>query len=423
MRKLLNLAGICFLTLIVIFTIIIYLVIDSQPLIKREVSITPEQIARAKLILDTHHYQVRPGTLATVNIRSDDLDIALNYLAYHFGQGYAKAKVRDNRVQLLASLPVPAKITGGYFNLKATLTEANGSPGLSSMRIGSLSIPDSFANLLASQLLAWLQTISPDMRVGLDAFRKLQFSRDGMTVSYYWQGWNTGKDSHSPLGSLLSSRQDLDRLLRYHRFLNERNRQHNSQPIPLSEILTQVMRETVQHSPQGNVLEEFCAAILITAFHVLQLPPRLILPEAADWPDPVRISITLDGRADFAMHFMASAAITTFTDTVLSNAIGLYKELEDARSGSGFSFNDMIANRSGTSFAEKATVNQDSARKMRNMILSGIHDTDLIPYWRDLPEHMTEDTFKARFGGIDSPQYHKIMDKIERRVASLRLLR
>ncbi len=422
MRKLLNSIGIYSLILIVMVVTVIYLAIDSRPRIMREVAITPAHIKRAKHILDTHRYRVYPGTSATVRIQPDDLDIALNYLAHHFGRGRGKTTLQDNSILVQLSLPVPLVTVGSYLNLQATLTETNGFPELKSVRIGDLPVPDILTNLLVSQLLAWLQAASPDINTGMDAFRKLQISRNSVAVSYYWKGWRVDKTSYQTLAVPLFNQQELDRLFRYHHFLNERNRHQTSQSISLSEVLTQMMRETTRYSSHENILEEFRAAMLVTAFHVLQLPLGLIIPEAAGWPRPVRIKVTLDGRADLAMHFMASAAITIYTDTILSNAVGLYKELEDIRSGSGFSFNDIIANRSGTSFAEKATADQDSARRMRNRILSGIRDTDLIPYWSDLPEHMSENTFRKHFGGTDTPQYHKIMDKIEQRVTSLKLL-
>ena len=46
----------------------------------------------------------------------------------------------------------------------------------------------------------------------------------------------------------------------------------------------------------------------------------------------------------------------------LSDVIGLYKEIEDSRGGSGFSFNDIAADRAGTRFGEKAVASEDSAR-------------------------------------------------------------
>jgi len=46
----------------------------------------------------------------------------------------------------------------------------------------------------------------------------------------------------------------------------------------------------------------------------------------------------------------------------------------------------------------------------------------LMPFWSDLPEFMSEAEFKRRFGGIDAPAYRKMMQKIEQRVAALRVL-
>jgi hypothetical protein len=423
MRKLLNLAGICLLTLAATIATIIYFAIDNQPHVERDIVVTPEHIARAKHILDTHRHQVHPGRSATAKFQSEDLDIALNYLAHHFAQGRAQIKARDNSALIRLSLPMSAGTTSVYFNLEATLVETNGLPKLKSVRVGDLTVPDRLANLLASQLLTWLQRISPDVSAGLDAFKKLQISRNEIAISYHWKGWGANNDRYSSLGAPLFNQQELNRLFHYHDFLNKKNQQQISQSISLSELLTVIMRETTQRSTHGNTLEEIRAAILVTTLHVLQFPPRWIIPEAVNWPNPVRIKVTLDERADFAKHFMASAAITAYTDTILSDAIGLYKELEDARSGSGFSFNDIAANRSGTRFAEKVMTDQASAQKVRNTILSGISDADLIPYWSDLPEHMSKNAFNTRFGGTDTPQYHAIMEKIERRVASLKLLR
>lgn len=421
MRKLLKLTGISLLILIGFLAGIAYLAIDNQPKITRTISITPEQIARAKNILDIHRYQVLPGTSATIRILADDIDNALNYLTHHFGQGHAQTIVHNKTAQIQFSLPIPAKITEGYLNLQAALTETDDLPKISSVRIGNLHIPDVIATLLLEKFLIWLQFANPDVHTGIDALRKLQFSRNEVAITYYWKGWGRDDTNHTALKLPFFNQQALDRLLHYHLFLNENHRQI-SQPVPLSEVLARIMRETVRHTSQENVLEEFRAALLVTAFHVIHVPFKLIIPEAANWPNPVKINITLDGRSDLAMHFMASSVITAYSDTLLSNAIGLYKELEDARSGSGFSFNDLIADLSGTRFAEKAMANQDSARRMRNILLSGIRDTDLIPQWSDLPEHLSESAFKARFGSTDDPRYHRITEEIERRIAALKWL-
>ncbi|MDT8364067.1 MAG: hypothetical protein RQ714_05385 [Nitrosomonas sp.] len=430
MQKILSRIVVLLLTLLTAAGITIgtffYLAIDSKPQVTRDVRISHQHIARAKSILDTHRYQVRPGTTATASIDLEDFDIALNYLAHHLGQGRAKSTLRNQGAHIQISLPVPAiaaVTNSAYVNFETLLIESKNLPTIKSLRIGKLAVPDNLANFALQQLFSWLKMISPDVRTGMDAFRKIGISHDGIAISYYWQGWENRHDDQLSLNLPLFDQQTLERLLRYHTFLNQAYQQHDAQTVALSEILTRLMQETTRAPSHANATEEIRAAILVASFHVLQLPLKLITPEAAKWQPPARINITLDGRADFAMHFIASAAIAAYTDTVLSDAIGLYKELEDARSGSGFSFNDIAANRAGTSFAAKITDSQSSARKIRANILAGINDSDLMPYWADLPEHLDEKIFLAKFGGTHTATYQELIHKIEQRVSSLRLLR
>jgi len=404
---------------------IFILAIDKKPQVSREVVVTPEHISRAKNILDTHRYQVRPGTTATATIEREDFDIALNYFMYHLGQGRAKTKLSNQSAYIQISLPVPeiaAVINNAYVNIEVSLIESKGLPAINSLRIGRLSVPDNLTNFVFQQLFSWLSMISPDVRAGMEAFRKIGISQDGIAVTYYWQGWDDSQDDRLSFSAPLFDQQALARLLHYHTFLNQINQQSSAQSIPLSEVLTRLMQETARNAPHHDAQAEMRTAILIAAFHVLQLPLKLIAPEAAKWPLPSRAKITLDGRSDFAMHFISSAAIAAYTDTILSDAIGLYKELEDARSDSGFSFNDIAANRAGTSFAARIMESQSSAQKIRTAILAGIDDSDLMPYWADLPEHLPEQTFLAKFGGTNTATYQELINKIERRVSSLRLL-
>lgn len=415
---LLTIAGITISTIFI-------LAIDKKPQVSREVVVTPEHISRAKNILDTHRYHVRPGTTAIATIEREDFDIALNYFMHHLGQGRAKTKLNNQSAHIQISLPIPeiaAVVNNAYVNLEVSLIESKGLPTISSLRIGKLSIPDNMTNFVFQQLFSWLKMISPDVRIGMEAFRKIGISQDGIAVTYYWQGWGDSQDDRLSFSAPFFDQQALARLLHYHTFLNQINQQSSVQSIPLSEVLTKLMQETARDPSNNNTREEIRAAILITAFHVLQLPLKFLSPEAAKWPPPARANITLDGRFDFAMHFISSAAIAAYTDTILSDAIGLFKELEDSRSGSGFSFNDIAANRAGTSFAARIMISQYSAQKMRTTILAGIDDSDLMPYWADLPEHLPEQTFLAKFGGTHTATYQEVMEKIERRVSSLKLL-
>jgi hypothetical protein len=52
--------------------------------------------------------------------------------------------------------------------------------------------------------------------------------------------------------------------------------------------------------------------------------------------------LRLRGRLDFPQHLLISAALAAEGGGPLADAIGLYKEVADARHGSGFSFNDIV---------------------------------------------------------------------------------
>jgi hypothetical protein len=133
--------------------------------------------------------------------------------------------------------------------------------------------------------------------------------------------------------------------------------------------------------------------------------------------------VTLQGRTDFPQHFTISAALAATAGSPLSNVVGLYKELEDARGGSGFSFNDIAADRAGTRFGELAVAGPAAFERIARVLAGGLRESDLIPDVRDLPEFMPESVFQRRFGGVGAPRYEAMMARIEGRVAALPLYR
>jgi hypothetical protein len=106
----------------------------------------------------------------------------------------------------------------------------------------------------------------------------------------------------------------------------------------------------------------------------------------------------------------------------LADAVGLYKEVADSRGGSGFSFNDIAADRAGSRFGEHAAQSAN-ARTLQKKMRAGISERDIMPSTADLPEFTQEAELKRRFGGIDAPEYKKLLADIDRRIAALPLYR
>ena len=412
----------CLFAFLFIFSVLLLIIIDEQPIVKREVDITHNQVDRIKQIFDTHRKHVYPGQLGKARITSEDFDTTLNYITYLFSKGNSRTIMTDRNTRISLSIPLSIGTEKSYINIEADFIEADGLPNLKSIKISHFQLPVFIVINIFSTLVHWSTLFAPEIKLLVGALQQIKMSSTGIDIVYRWQGHlfdelNNGLASNLPL----VNKEELDRFYRYHLILTKITFQE-SKPISLSQFLVPVIRQASIQSIKGNAVEENRAAILITTLYILGIPLKTLFPEAANWPKQQKYQVVLDGREDFAKHFMLSAAITVYADTLLSDAIGLYKEVEDARSGSGFSFNDIAADRAGTKFGEKAIKNRVSALMIQAKLMSGLADTDLMPYWLDLPEFLPEATFKAQYGEINSPSYTQLMDKIEQRIARLAIL-
>ena len=147
-----------------------------------------------------------------------------------------------------------------------------------------------------------------------------------------------------------------------------------------------------------------------------------IVPDAQTWPSATARTVTLNGRDDFAKHFMVSAVLSSNTGGPFADAVGIYKEVADSRGGSGFSFNDIAADRAGSRLGELAE-RRDSARRLQVRLSVPLTERMLMPETSDLPEFMPEPEFRRRFGGIGAPAYARMMADIDARIAALPLYR
>ncbi|MEE9222473.1 MAG: hypothetical protein V3V40_03365 [Nitrosomonadaceae bacterium] len=407
---------VCLFASVLVLSAVLLAVFEERPRINRQVILTPEHIMRAKQIINVHRYRVRPGMVAVVKVLSEDADLAANYLVNRFVKGSAQVTLANHSAHVLLSIPTPGNPLGGYLNLEATLIETAGIPQPRSVHVGKLVLPDLLTDMFMPQLIRWLRQ-SPEYRLGLDALQKIRISRNELNVVYHWKGGFS-----QDMRTSIVSEQEREHLFLYHSLLTENSRRGVAATVSLAEVLPPLLRLATERSAKGNALAENRAAILVVTFYTLGRSLKSLIPEAATWPSPVWRTVTVSGRNDFAKHFMVSATIAAYADTALSDAVGLYKELEDSRTGSGFSFNDIAADRAGTRFGEKAVASKDLAQQLQQRVASGLRDSDLMPPWSDLPEFMPEVEFKRRFGGIGTPAYQQMMQEIDQRVSILGVL-
>jgi hypothetical protein len=233
-----------------------------------------------------------------------------------------------------------------------------------------------------------------------------------MTVTYRWQD-----DLPAKLSNALLSNQDHNRIEAYQRHLAELT-QGSSRNLNLTALTKPLFQLATDRSANGAAVAENRAAILVLTFYVNQKDLNKIVPHSKTWPRPTWRRVTLNDRNDLPKHYLVSAMLAAYSGTPLADAVGLYKEIEDSRGGSGFSFNDIAADRAGTRMGERAISNEARAKKIQ-MLMSAATESDIMPMTADLPEFMPEAEFKRRFGGLQGKPYRQMMAEIEQRVAAL----
>lgn len=392
------------------------LMIDDQATINRAAEVSPANIERAKRILEQNDpRKLRSGARRTISVSQRDLDLAANYLAHRYARGSAQVRLATGVAQINASLRLP--LLPAYLNIDATLTENGPLPRIMRLRIGNLPVPPWLAHWALPRALA--RALGDDDPTLIDrVIKRVALAEDRLALTYEWQS-----DLPDKVRTALFPSGEHKRLQIYQEHLRAATHSLNTPKVSMTYLLTSVFQLATERSKNGAPEGENRAAILVLTFYINGRDLDEILPAAKKWPKPQKRVVTLSGRDDFAKHFVISAALAAYAGSPLADAVGVFKEISDARDGSGFSFNDIAADRAGTRFGELAVASATSARALQRSLSVLVSDKDLMPATRDLPEFMPEAEFKRRFGGIDAPAYKKMVAEIDRRIAALPLYR
>ena len=419
MRFLLRAVLACLVLSALLLAAAVPLALSARPAVERTVEFTPQHIARAKRIFQLHDPRRSPAGLPrVVRFAGEDVDLALNHLADRQAGGAAHVVLRRGLAQVSVSLPVRLGALQRFVNLHAVLREGASLPEVQSLRVGRLPVPGWVGDLLLERAIRAFVT-AEGHRMATEAVRKVAFGEGRLAVTYVLEP-GVGER----LRAELVSPGDSDRLRAYQTRLAESIAPLPARaPVRMEELLAPLFGLAGARSDGGDPVAENRAALLVLAFFANGRGLQAIVPAAASWPRPAPRAVLLAGRQDLARHFAVSAAVAAHAGAPLADAIGLYKELEDARGGSGFSFDDLAADRAGTRFGELAAGGRGPARELQRRVLAGDAARGLLPPVADLPGALQEREFLQRFGGVGAPAYERELERIERRIGALPLYR
>ncbi len=395
----------------------VWLCLQDKPLVARGVRLTPQDIDNARRIINEHDpRRAAAGVVRTVSINEPELDLILNYAASRLGGGAARAALRPGAVSLQASVQIPYSPVGPYLNLDALLREGERLPHFDRLRIGALAVPTVIADYGLRLATRWLAATERG-ELAADIVRGVRIADGSLNISYVWSGALEARARASLLPAAEQARLRVyhDRLVAAVAGAPAR--------VSLAALMPPLFTTAAERGAGGDAVAETRAALVVLAFYANGTSLAAIAPAAGQWSQPARRTVTLAGRDDFPRHFLISAAIAATAGSPLADAVGLHKEVADSRGGSGFSFNDIAADRAGTRLGELAIRSAARALELARAIASGVNESAFMPEVADLPEFMSEAEFKRRFGGVDGPGYREMMATIEARIASRPLLR
>ncbi len=395
------------------------MMLQDKPLLSGKLTMSPADIKRAKQLIASHDpRRLRDGESRWLVIRETDFTLMANYVLQQFplfrGRGWLRVETEPDLLTLEATVLLADNPLGRYLNIRVLFTDKGLIPDLASVHIGSFPVPRNLAVILLGYVVDKARQRA-DLRLALQSVKDISMNRDTLVMRYQW---DTKLLEHAR--SLLVSPADQQRLVFYKQFLSAYIHQSaRSHRVPIYDLMQAVFAEAHTRSSAQSAAAENRAAIIMLATYVNGINITSLVPAVRKFSRLDRRKVTLQGRHDLAQHYILSAAISATGGSALSNMVGMFKEIEDSRYGSGFNFSDLTADRAGTRFGEMATRSHEDAIRMQQRLLSLRHEKTLLPYIADISRGMRDTEFTQRYGNTDSATYQDMVLKIDRRIAGL----
>lgn len=390
-----------------------FALLQPTPAVEGGVSLDAGAVKHARALVREHDpRQLRDGEVRTINISADEIDLVLSYLLHTVGEGSTRVFLAPQTLRATLTLRVPANPAGSFLNLELALAQTATLPKLTRLRIGRLELPLPLATWLVQRALATAST-----RAGLalpaSLVRVVTFDTARAALRYEWQSRvvTVFRNQLIPLAEQVRVREFHQQLVgsasRYDRV------------VSLPELAAPLFAFALARAPHGDPVADNRAALVVLANYVTGRRLAMILPEAASWPSPRRLSVRIYRREDLVQHFVNSALIAATGGEDLAQTFGLGKEIDDSRGGSGFSFVDLLADKAGTRFGQSASASRAAAIAVQRFASTTFTQDAWIPNPHGLSENMTEEVFKQRYGGVDGGAYRVVLGDIENRLAHL----
>jgi hypothetical protein len=396
----------------------VWMCFDDAPRVYYEADVSGESFEKAQQFIETHDPRNSDPGLQTLVATEDEVNLIANYAARRFHRAAARVFLRPGAAVVEASVPVPSSPFGPWLNVEARLKETAGLPVVDALKLGRVRVPAFLADYVLDRAVARYGA-GEQVRVARDMVKQVSISDAQVRVVYEWR-----HDLVRRALSTLTSPEEQERFRAYStRLFQTVEGAGRRTSIPLAQLMPPLFRLAQQRSAEGNAARENRAALVTLAFFATDRSMATLIPDAATWPRPLPVPVTLYGRDDLAQHFLISAVLAIEGGSGLSDRIGVQKEVDDARridqDKEGFSFHDLVADKAG---ARLGTLAVRSPQKIQRGLAHVAKESEFMPQFSDLAENLSEADLKRRYGGVGGAGYNNIVAEIEGRIARAPLL-
>lgn len=368
--------------------------------------------------------ELEQGETDELNLSEAQLNQLLGWgLSKIPGNHLGRAEFNLDQADIQISIALPENpLVSSFLNLHTAgkVISRNGQVGFhpQQVQLGSIEIPKALLQL-SGPLMIHEKLTAPAVQEFLKAIVDIQIGEQGATVTY--QKIIFSKESIRETLVQVGLIEDLEEAVAVQ--VDELIKLTKSKPnFTFVDCVNVAFQIAKQSSVQGDPVKENRAALLALGYALGHQRLHFLLGERVPKLDRATIrkfrNVKLGNRQDWTRHFSLSAALEVLSNAELSRDIGLLKEELDADGGSGFSFADLLADRSGTMLAAKATQTKKDAIRLQKLLAEPFKESILIPAGNDLPEGLTDKEFQTQYGGVGGEKYNELLKEIDRRIAA-----
>jgi len=406
----------------------VVMALDPQPLVQRAGDINTADLKRAQALAESYDPRNMPtDRMTTLRASSEELNTVLKGALGGVKQVAGQVQVTRFGViiALTVSPPIPDNPVGRHVNITAVVAPSIFGLHISRFRIGKLEIPPAAIRPALQFTLDHLVGTGKAEPI-LNSIKSVQVAGNYAEVRFQPQANLVADLKIAAKRQIAMSTPEAVRP--YIEILGRTADRAGGGRVSMIEFMRPVFAFAKQRSATGDPVAENKAAMVAIAIYFGDgrferfVSGPVLTPEQKAGKRSLG-HVRLNGRHDFVQHFTISMGLALAGGDVAANLIGELKEVKDSGKKSGFSFTDIGADRIGVRFAGAAIASRNSAMRFQEVLSEAFNETAFFPQFADLPEGMSQDEFRSRYGDINSAAYKRVIAEIDRRIESVALYR